>query len=408
MSEGGVPAGAKILYFDCYSGISGDMTLGALLDLGLDLQQLRAMLGELNLPGYHLEAEKVKRGGIAGTRAVVRLGEKMAVYRDLPDIIELIENSTLPRAVCAKSTAVFQRLAEAEASVHGVAIEEVHFHEVGAVDAIVDIVGTCAALHLLEIDTIICSPLPAGRGEVQTAHGKLPLPAPATLELLAWRQVPVKGSDVDFELVTPTGAAIVTTLADEFGPMPSFTLEGTGYGAGSRDPGYPNYLRLLLGNRELPGTFYEEENAVLETNIDDLNPEIFGYLMEKLLSAGALDVYFTPIQMKKNRPGIKLTVLSPLEKVKLLQELVFYETSTLGMRLYTARKIMRPRKTATVQTEWGPVRVKYTPPEDKETPGQFAPEYDDCLLIASRSGLPLKEVYRLAEQLFKSTGIVES
>jgi pyridinium-3,5-bisthiocarboxylic acid mononucleotide nickel chelatase len=391
---------AKILYFDCYSGISGDMTLGALLDLGLKLEDLQEMLKGLKIGGYRLEAEKVKRGGIAGTRAIVHLDVAPPVERHLSTILDLINESDLPGPVKIKSSAIFQRLAEAEAAVHGITVEKVHFHEVGAVDAIVDIVGVAAALFLLKVEHVVCSPLPAGRGAVQTAHGLLPLPAPATLELLARRKVPVRGCDHAFELVTPTGAAIVTALADSFGPMPAFNLESIGYGAGSHDPGYPNYLRILLGHNQAPLNTFEEEVAVLETNIDDLNPEIFGYLMEKAFEAGALDIFYTPIQMKKNRPAVQLTILSPPEKLKALQDLVFFETSTLGFRLTSARKIMRLREIKTVETKWGSIRIKCSPGTGDEIAGHFAPEYDDCCKIARLSGLPLKEVYRLAEKLF--------
>ncbi len=393
--------GQKIIYFDCYSGISGDMCLGALIDAGVAPDQLKAMLGGLKVEGYSLEAEKVKRAGLAGTRVFVRLDEKPAKARHLADILELIDSSDLPRLVKERSSAVFNRLGEAEAVVHGISVNKVHFHEVGAVDAIVDIVGTACALHLLQADVIECSPLPAGRGEVNSAHGKLPLPAPATLELLAKRQVPIKGSDKDFEMVTPTGAAIVTALARSFGPLPSFNLDTVGYGAGSFDPGYPNFLRVLSGYSRSTEAAYEEEAVVIEANIDDQNPEYFGYLMEELFAAGALDVSYTPIQMKKNRPAVQLTILSHPEKAKQLQDLVFYETTTIGLRLTTARKVMRMRETASVQTEWGPIRIKYCPVQDCGVVMHFAPEYEDCRKVARSSGLPLKEVYRLAEELYR-------
>lgn len=395
-------AGEKILYFDCYSGISGDMTLGALLDLGLELDALNDLLAGLKLPGYSLEAEKVTRGGIAGTRALVVITEEDKQGRCLADILDLIDSSGLPESVKDKSGAVFKRLAEAEAAVHGMEVGQVHFHEVGAVDAIVDIVGVVAGLYLLGVDTIYCSTLPAGRGQVDTAHGRLPLPAPATLELLARRNAPLQGVEIDFELVTPTGAAIVAALADSFGAVPAFNLENVGYGAGSFDPGYPNFLRLLLGSRPLREPPKGEEVAVIETTIDDLNPEIYGYLMERLFAAGALDVGYSPIQMKKNRPGLHLTVLAAPEKAAALQDLIFYETSTLGLRLTTACKVARPRDSLTVQTAWGPVRVKFSPVQGSGESLHFAPEYEDCRRVARASGLPLKEVYRLAEQLFRS------
>jgi pyridinium-3,5-bisthiocarboxylic acid mononucleotide nickel chelatase len=392
----------KIVYFDCYSGISGDMILGALLDSGLDLNSLCAMLDGLKLSGYRLEAEKVKRGGIAGTKANVVLDKQKQNERTLPAILNLIEKSGLPEKVKAQGSAIFQSLAEAEATVHGTTVDQVHFHEVGAVDAIVDIVGTAAALYLLNIEEIYCSPLPLSSGEVQTAHGLLPLPAPATLELLAKRKIPVRGSLADFELVTPTGAAIVTSIAKEFGPLPDFTAEAVGYGAGSHNPAYPNYLRLILGYRDVAASFYAEEVIQVQANIDDLNPELFGYLMEKLFADGALDVFFTPVQMKKDRPAVLLTALAPPHCLAAIRKIIFAETSTLGLRLTTARKIMLPRKTATFETEWGPVRIKYCPSESGGKPLHYAPEYDDCCKIARTSGLPLKEVYRIAESLFRN------
>ncbi|HED24870.1 MAG TPA: nickel pincer cofactor biosynthesis protein LarC, partial [Firmicutes bacterium] len=273
---------------------------------------------------------------------------------------------------------------------------------VGAVDAIIDIVGAAVAFYLLKIDEIFCSPLPAGRGTVEAAHGMLPLPAPATLEILARRNVPLEGREAGFEMVTPTGAAVVSTFARSFGPLPAFRVEAVGYGAGSYDPGFPNLLRLIKGSRTEVSTF-EEDVDVIESNIDDLNPEVFGYLMEKLFTAGALDVYFTPIQMKKNRPAVKLTVLVPPAQRQIMQALIFAETTTLGLRRTTARKIMLPRETKVVESRWGPIRIKYSPDAEGRTCSHFAPEYDDCRRVASQSGLPLLEVYRLAEQLFKSS-----
>lgn len=396
----------RILYFDCYSGISGDMTLGALLDLGLELEELQQLLSKLKLSGYRLEKEKVRRGGIAGTRALIHLESEQKNARGLKDILQLIDGADLPPAVSEWSAAIFERLAEAEAVVHGVSLEKVHFHEVGAVDAIIDIVGTAAALHLLKVDRVFCSPLPLGRGEVDTAHGRLPLPAPATIRLLADRKAPLKGRDLDFELVTPTGAAIVTTLADSFGPLPDFSIEAVGYGAGTIDPGYPNYLRLMLGSKSVSAVndIFQEEIIVINVNMDDLNPEVYGYLMEKLFKAGALDVFFTPVQMKKNRPAVQLTILASPEKAGLLQDLVFFETSTFGLRLTRAQKVMRSREFKTVQTDWGPIRLKVGVFPGREKTEQFSAEFEDCRNIAELSGLPLKDIYRLAEYLYKNQG----
>ncbi len=393
--------GPKTIYFDCYNGISGDMALGALIDGGVNLDELRELLTGLKLAGWNLTAEKTTRGGIAGTRALVNIEKGDVTARHLADILAILDRADLPPVVKQQSRAVFECLAEAEAAVHGISVDRVHFHEVGALDAIIDITGTCAALYLLGAGRVVCSPLPAGRGEVHCAHGKLPLPAPATLELLAGRGVPVEGRDTGYELVTPTGAALVVALADSFGPIPAFNIAAVGCGAGSIDPGYANYLRILVGTPELVEGSIEEKVAVIEATIDDLNPEIYGYLMEKLFAAGALDVCYTPVQMKKNRPGVHLTVLVPPEKKKPLVDLIFAETTTFGLRLTEARKVMRTRDTETVQTRWGPVRVNYTPGPAGGLPLNYAPEYEDCRLVAEQSGLPLKEVYRLVDQSFR-------
>jgi pyridinium-3,5-bisthiocarboxylic acid mononucleotide nickel chelatase len=400
-SEAAAPVGGKAIYFDCYSGVSGDMTLGALLDCGVALEDLNRLLAGLALPGYRLQAETVTRYGLAGTRLTVLLDRADTHHRHLSGIVRLIRESSLPEPVREQSAAVFENLAAAEAAVHGIPVEQVHFHEVGAVDAIVDIVGSAAALYLLGVGAVYCSSLPYARGMVRAAHGLLPLPAPATLELIKRRRAPVYGRETEFELVTPTGAAIVTTLAEGFGPPPPMNVEAVGYGAGSLDPGYPNFLRVMLGTRAPGVPAYEERVQLIEANIDDLNPEIYGYLMEKLLAGGAMDVFLTPIQMKKNRPAIKLTVLAAPSKLQPLLEMIFHETSTLGVRTFEGCKIMRPRAFETVQTEWGPVRVKLVPVAGQAMPVHFAPEYEDCLAIARRTGVPLKEVYRQVEYLFR-------
>jgi len=392
----------KILYFDCYSGISGDMTLGALLDLGLDLDRLRATLAGLPLEGYQLVADQLTSEGLAGTRVQVIVENEQQQQRHLPEILELINNADLPGPVKEMSGLIFSNLAEAEAAVHGTTVDQVHFHEVGAVDAIVDVVGTAVALHLLEVTEVYSSPLPLGSGEIHTAHGKLPLPAPATLELLARRKAPVRGSLDNYELVTPTGAAILTTIAKGFGPLPDFTLQAVGYGAGSYALSRPNFLRLLLGQNVQTVDLYTDELIQLEANIDDLNPEIYGYLMEILFACGALDVFFTPIQMKKNRPAVQLTVLTPPHLLNKLRDLIFSETSTLGLRLSRAQKVMKPRTVGKVTTEWGAIRIKYCPALPGEPLLHYAPEYEDCCKVARLSGLPLKEIYRLAGSLFRN------
>lgn len=399
----GALCGSKIAYFDCYSGISGDMILGALIDCGLELRQLQELLSGLKLPGYRLEAKKVSRHGLAGTDVQVLVDPGASSRRHLPEIKELLRRSDLPAPVKENSIAVFENLASAEAAVHGLSIDEVHFHEVGAVDAIVDIVGCAAGLYLLQIGRLYCSPLPLGGGMVSSAHGLLPLPAPAVAELLRRRRVPVYGRETRHELVTPTGAAIVTTLAEAFGPPPPLELEAVGYGSGKLDPGYANYLRLFTGSGAVSSTYNQEPLQLIEANIDDLNPEIYGYLMERLFAEGAWDVYYTPVQMKKNRPAVKLTVLAPPQHLNRLVETVFRETSTMGLRVLGAQKYTRPRSTEIVETEWGPVRVKLVPGEagSGEAPLQYAVEYEDCCAIARRTGLPLKEIYRRVELAFR-------
>ncbi len=402
MGEYKAAGGGTVVYFDCFSGISGDMILGALLDLGLDQDQFKEMLASLKLPGYVLEIEKVNKREISATKVLVKTGGAEPVSRNLSDILAIINQSGLPEEVKENSSLVFQHLAKAESKVHGTTMEKVHFHEVGAVDALVDIVGTAAALYLLGADQVSCSPLPLGRGEVQSAHGKLPLPAPATLALIAERKVPVYGVDADFELVTPTGAATMAALAFSFGLFPAMCPEKVGYGAGSHDPGYPNCLRVVSGRLNFDVSEHHENISLIEANIDDLNPEIYGYLMERLFEAGAADVFFTPIHMKKNRPAVQLSVISPLSLVKELKNIIFAETTTLGLRVSTASKMMCLRETRTVQTEWGPVRVKYIPTQKGEDPLQYAPEYEDCRNIAKKAGRPLKEIYRIVEEIFRN------
>lgn len=395
-------SGVKIAYFDCYSGISGDMALGALLDCGLELESLQDLLSGLKLTGYRLSARQVKLYGLTGTDLTVSTVGPEPACRTLADIERLIGKSSLPAPVREKSILVFSCLARAEAAVHGVSEQQVHFHEVGAVDAIVDIVGTVSALYLLGIEQLFCSPLPLSSGMVNSSHGPIPVPAPAALELLRTRQAPVYGRKVEAELVTPTGAALVTALAEQFGEPPPFTVEQVGYGAGKLDPGYPNFLRVLVGRQPGENLALEQQINQIEANIDDLNPEIYSYLMEKLFQAGALDVYFSPIQMKKNRPAVMLTVLTLPAALQPVIQIIFDETSTLGLRVAGSKKIMRPRETVTVDTRWGPVRVKLAPARlDSPDPSHFSPEFEDCRAIARRTGIPLKDVYREVEFLFQ-------
>jgi hypothetical protein len=415
----------KIAYLDCFSGISGDMILGALLDAGLDFKCLERDLAGLALDDYELYTEKVIKQGITGTKLQV-LSLEGHVHRHLGDIREIIGKSDLPQVVKDNSIKVFTRLAEAEAKIHGVSVEEVHFHEVGAVDAIVDIVGAAIGFWRLGIEKIYASSVHTGTGFVKAAHGLMPVPAPATLELL--RGVPVYARDIYHELVTPTGAAILTTYCQDFGPMPEMKAERIGYGAGEKNLEIPNLLRLTLG--ELTGRsgkayqssvnsvsqtgpvdslgaaglagnqgIREGEALTLEVNIDDMNPEFYEHLFERLFQAGAMDVYLQDIQMKKNRPATMLTVQLHPDKLPAIQQLIFKETTSIGFRVYPIRKYMLPYELHTVETEWGSAQVKVAYFEGKVC--TISPEYEDCRRLARESGLPIKMVY----DLVKSTAL---
>ena len=380
-----------LAYFDCFSGISGDMTLGALVDAGLSVDLLKAELAKLPVGGYTLAAERAKSKGLQGTLVRVDLDPSIPQpHRHLADVLGIIQGSALPDYVKTTSSAVFRKLAEAEARVHGVGVEEVHFHEVGAVDAIVDVVGAVVGLAALGVEKVYASPLPTGSGTVQTAHGLLPVPAPATLELLRGAGAPLRPSPAQTELVTPTGAAILATLA-EF-RQPALRLRAVGHGFGRKDLPWANCLRLWLGEPLAAGVD-RDEISVLEANLDDTTPELLGAAMGRLFEAGALDVYFTPIQMKKNRPGVKLSVLGPPELEDALAATMLRETTTLGVRIARARRLKARRWQQEVATPWGPVRVKVKAFEGQVT---AAPEYDDCLRLASAAGVPVAEVYAVA------------
>ncbi|HHL39813.1 MAG TPA: nickel pincer cofactor biosynthesis protein LarC [Deltaproteobacteria bacterium] len=383
----------KVLYFDCICGISGDMTLGALVDLGVDLRWLESELGRLPLGGYGLRAERQHRHGIGGTRLHVDISETRH-HRTFAVIREMIEGSALADDVKELALRIFRTLAEAEARVHGVDVEEVHFHEVGAVDSIVDIVGAALCLRRLAPERVTASPLPLGTGFIDAAHGRMPVPAPASLEIL--RGVPTAPSDIRFELTTPTGAAIIKTVADGFGPLPPMTIGKSGYGVGSRDfAEAPNVLRVIEGELR-DGGRRTERLTVIETNVDDMSPEAAGYLMERLLSAGALDVFFTAVQMKKNRPGLLVTVLAEEHGVRELTEIIFSESTTLGVRTRTVERISLPRKTVKVETPYGTVRVKAVERDGRFVDGR--PEFEDCRAAAAAAGAPLVVVMDAARE----------
>jgi pyridinium-3,5-bisthiocarboxylic acid mononucleotide nickel chelatase len=379
-----------LAYFDCFSGISGDMTLGALVHLGVPVQWLQQSVAELPLDGFAIEARRVMRNGIEAVRVEVRTSETHH-HRTLKDIRRMIASSALPERVKDGSLAIFDRLAEAECKIHGCPKESVHFHEVGAIDAIVDIVGVCLGLSYLGVDTVACSPLPLGGGFVSCAHGMLPVPAPAVLELL--KGVPVYGGGVQEELVTPTGAAILVGTAAEFKTMPSLRVSRIGYGAGAREhSGPPNLLRIVLGEPQTDTKGDAVENLVLvESCIDDMNPEIFGYLMEKLFEDGALDVYWIPVQMKKNRPGTLVNVLCAPERRKAVVARILAETTSLGVRFQAVQRVALERRAIEVDSAYGKVQVKQVPGTDGAV--RLIPEYEVCRRIARERDLPLQQVY---------------
>jgi pyridinium-3,5-bisthiocarboxylic acid mononucleotide nickel chelatase len=384
----------KLAHFDCFSGISGDMTLGALVDAGADLATIKSELRRLDLKGWQISAERVKRGALFATNVKVESTEKHH-HRGLSTILDLIDRAELAPRIKGRATKIFRRLGEAEAKVHQVEIEKVHFHEVGAVDAIIDIVGAAIGFELLAIDEFSCSAFDVGAGTVKTAHGILPVPAPATAELLRGAQS--FSSGVQCELVTPTGAAIATTLANRFAEMPPMKIESVGYGAGSTDlPDRPNVMRLLVGvgTATVQGEHWDPPVVVIEANLDDMNPQIFGYFVEQALAAGALDVFSSSVQMKKNRPGLLVTLLAEPENLNRLIDLVFRETTTIGVRTHEVRRRTLKREIVAVETPLGEIRMKIS--RLNGTMLNVAPEYEDCQRLAAQKGIPLKEVLALA------------
>jgi hypothetical protein len=379
----------KYAYFDCFSGISGDMTLGALVDAGVPVEQLRGELQGLNVPGWELTIEKVWKNGMAASYAKVRVQDTQT-HRSLSAILGIIEKSALAPNVKERAAAIFKKLGEAEAAVHDVPLEKIHFHEVGAVDAIVDIVGACIGFTALGIESFACSALNVGGGTAKMAHGVLPVPAPATARLLLGK--PTYSNGVQKELVTPTGAAIVATLCASFGPQPLMAVNAIGYGAGTADlEGQPNVLRLMVGAAAEKRVAAESETIrVLEANLDDMNPQIYGYFLEKALAAGALDVFATPVQMKKNRPGMLVTVLCKPEDEAKFHEMLFAETTTLGVRTYTAERRVLARQWETVRTAFGEVRIKVARLNGHIR--QASPEFEDCRKLAEVKNVPLQRV----------------
>ncbi|MGD8466130.1 MAG: nickel pincer cofactor biosynthesis protein LarC, partial [Anaerolineae bacterium] len=415
---------SRIAYFDCFSGASGDMLLGSLLDAGLGLEQLEADLAHLEVTGYSLGARRVTRHGLTGTQFEVQLAEDERPARTMPAIERIIGSSDLVPRIKERSLAVFRRIAQAEAAIHGTTPDQVHFHEIGAVDSLVDIVGFICGLERLRIETVYSSPLAIGGGTVMTEHGRLPVPAPATLALLAQANAPTMPKAVQTEILTPTGAALLTEVATF--RRPEMAIENVGYGFGSKEltteegsePGVPNALRVWIGAPLAQGTLAPgktasrdappaaasaggDEVALLACNLDDVSGEVLGYCMERLFADGALDVWFTPIQMKKNRPATQISVLARPKDADRLAMLLLRETPTLGVRRQILTRTKADREIRKVATPWGPVRVKV-----KAVAGQTAaasPEYEDCARLASEAGVPLSEVMEAARSAAQMT-----
>lgn len=383
-----------VLYLDLFSGASGDMLLGALVDLGLPLDDLRVELSKMDLSGYELAAERQVRHGLSGTRLHVRDLAQAQPARHLADVRRLIAGSALSPAVQSRSLAVFERLGRAEAGVHGVTVKEVHFHEVGAVDSLVDIVGFAAGLERLGVTRVYASAVPLGSGTIETAHGRLPVPAPATLALLAAVGAPTCPHPAQTEIVTPTAAALLAEFADF--TYPPMRVRAVGYGFGQKEFPWANAVRAWIGEAAPAGP-ERDQMVLVECSLDDATGEEIGYAMAQLLAAGALDVWCAPVQMKKGRPGIVLSLLASPEQAEVLAGVVLRETPTLGVRLSTVERIKAGRQVRQVETPWGPVRVK-----EKWLEGEcreVSPEYDDCARIAREQGLPLRQVVEAVSRL---------
>lgn len=387
----------RIAYFDCFSGISGDMTIAAFLDAGLSLKTLSNQLAKLKLKGYELKASKVMRGGLAGTQFSCITDQSGHNHRPLSEIIRIIDRSSLKQSVKNTSGEIFEKIGSVEAKIHGKPKKDIRLHELGAIDSIIDIVGAAIAIDELGIDAVYSSKISLGRTIANTKHGPIPIPAPATIELL--KGMPLEISDTEAEFVTPTGAGILNVLSKGFGRSPQMKIDRIGYGAGFRDlPERPNMLRILIG--ETVNVFKEDRIFVVETNIDDMSPQSFEYLFEKLFKEGALDVYTTVIQMKKSRPAFKLTILSKTKDVERLASVIFSETTSIGLRFYEADRLKLDRKFVKVRTRYGDVKVKVS----GSSAGicTTSPEYDHCVKLARENKVPLKEIYDEVKRLVRT------
>jgi uncharacterized protein (TIGR00299 family) protein len=382
----------RIAYFDCFSGASGDMILGALIDAGLSPQRLRQELKKLRIPTVHLKAEKVLKRGLAATQVTVVGRNEKRSHRNLKEILRIVERAGVEADIKEKSKEIFERIASVEGKIHRMPMEEIHFHELGGLDSIVDIVGSVWGIRQLGIEKIYVSKVNVGGGFVKCEHGILPVPAPATLSLMEGK--PIYSSGVERELFTPTGAAILSTLGSEFGSMPLINVERIGHGAGRDDLVHPNLLRLIIGTSA--STSRKERVVVIETNIDDMNPQFYDYVIEKLLAMEVLDVFITPVLMKKNRPGHLLTVICPSEKLPSVAEFLLRETTTLGLRWHEEERAKTDREILPLQTRYGRIRFKLARWEGKVI--NLSPEYEDCKRLALEKGVPLKEIFEEARK----------
>ena len=383
----------KIAYFDCFSGISGDMTVGALLNAGLKIETLEKELKKLGLSGYQLEVNKVAKKGISATKFNVKIKEK-GVERRFKDILTILEKSKLDEEIKKKTKKIFFNIAQAESKIHQKEIDKIHFHEIGGLDSIIDITSAVIGIKTLGIEEIHSSALPVGGGFIKCAHGIIPVPAPATLELL--KNIPTYSGGIESEMITPTGAGIISTLASSFGERPLMKVERTGYGAGEKEFNIPNLLRVSIGekilkDKNLKDSYVSDEAALIETNIDDMNPELYDYIMDQLFSQGALDVFLTPIQMKKNRPAHMLSIIVYEQNLKEILEVLFSESTTLGVRIREIKRLRLAQQNFIAETKYGKIRVKAG--MFKEEIKNIAPEYEDCKKMAKQHKVPLKEVY---------------
>jgi pyridinium-3,5-bisthiocarboxylic acid mononucleotide nickel chelatase len=389
----------RVAYFDCFAGISGDMIVGAQLDMGLDVESLKTHLSSLGLKGYELVSRPVERGGVAATKFDVEIDQTAQPARNFEDIRSMIAAANLSDQIKTRSIQTFERLAVAEAKVHATTPDKVHFHEVGAVDSIIDTVGAMIGFELLGVEAFFCSPLRVGSGLIDTQHGRLPIPAPATAELL--RGAPVYAGDIEGEFVTPTGAAIVATLCQTFGPMAQMKVARVGYGAGTRNPKrFPNALRLVVGEIEDTTDKREETINIVETNIDDMSPQVYGFVMERAFALGAIDVFMVAAQMKKDRPGTLLTVLCGPETLSPIIDMLLAETTTLGVRCYEAKRRVLERDIENVETGYGSIRVKVARQAGRTL--HFQPEYEDCARAATAAKVPLLEVQAAAVTAYRN------